>query len=154
MVGLAVYIKRKVFMKKIVIMIFFSMMFLACENNSTLDENPHTSKYQKALSLVKKSDRLMMLKLTSEDCHFCKKMDKEVFADKEIDSFINKSFVLLDIDVKKEKLPLDVDYEVTPTFFFIGSDEKVIYKIQGSWNKKDFIELLAMVLKKAKGDKK
>ena len=141
-------------MKKIVVMIFFSMMFLSCESNVTLDEKPHLSKYQKALSLAQERSKIMMLKLTSENCHFCKKMDREVLEDKEVDSFFNKNFVLLDIDVKKEKLPLGLEYKVTPTFFFIGSDEKVIYKIQGSWNKKDFIELLEMVLKKAKGDKK
>jgi len=141
-------------MKKIVIMIFFSMMFLACENNTKLDETPHTSKYQKALSLIKKSDRLMMLKLTSENCHFCKKMDREVLVDKEVKYFLNKNFILLNINVKKEKLPLPLDYTVTPTFFFIDKHENIIYRIQGAWNKKDFLELLSMVLKKREGDKK
>jgi len=140
-------------MKKIVIMIFFSMMFFACENNSKLDDTPHTSKYKKALSLVEKSSKLMMIKLTSEDCHFCKKMDKKVLVDKEVKSFLDKNFVLLNIDVKNEELPLPLDYSVTPTFFFIDKNENIIYRIQGSWNKKDFLELLTMVLKKTKGDK-
>ena len=129
-------------------------MFLACENNSTLNKTPHVSKYQKALSLAKKNNKPMMLKLTSEDCHFCKKMDKEVLAETEVKSLLNENFILLNIDVKKEELPLPLDYSVTPTFFFIDKDEKIIYRIQGAWNKKDFLKLLAMVLKKEKGDKK
>jgi len=141
-------------MKNIVIIIFFSMMFLACENSSTVDKTPHTSKYQKALSLVEKCDKLMMIKLTSEDCHFCKKMDSEVLKDSEVKSFLNKNFVLLNIDVRKEKLPLPLNYSVTPTFFFIDKHENIIYKIQGAWHKKDFMELLTMVLKKREGDKK
>ncbi|SFV52120.1 hypothetical protein MNB_SV-14-214 [hydrothermal vent metagenome] len=141
-------------MKKIFIMIFFSMMFLSCESKTALDEKSHLSKYKKALSLAKESNKIIMFKLTSEDCHFCKKMDREVLENKEVESFLNKNFVLLNIDVKKEKIPLDLEYKVTPTFIFIASNEKLIYKIQGSWNKKDFIELLEMVLKKAKGDKK
>jgi len=141
-------------MKKIVIMIFFSMIFLSCENSSTGDKTPHTSKYQKALSLVEKQDKPMMIKLTSEDCHFCKKMDSKVLNDSEVKSFLSKNFILLNIDVKKEKLPLPLDYSVTPTFFFIDKDENVIYKIQGAWHKKDFMELLTMVLKKREGDKK
>ena len=141
-------------MKKISLIIFFSMMFLSCDSKSTSDEKPHLSKYQKALSLAKESSKIVMFKLTSEDCHFCKKMDREVLENKEVESFLNKNFVLLNIDVKKEKIPLDLEYKVTPTFIFIASNEKLIYKIQGSWNKKDFIELLEMVLKKAKGDKK
>ena len=141
-------------MKKIVIFVFFSMMFLSCESNISSEEELSSSKYQKALSLAKESSKLVMLKLTSEDCHFCKKMDREVLADKEVSSFFDKKFILVDIDVKKEKLPLGLNYKVTPTFIFIDRDEKVVYKIQGSWNKKDFMELLEMVLKKAEGVKR
>ena len=141
-------------MKKIVVMIFFSMMFLSCESKVSLDEKPQVSKYQKALSLAKESRKIVMLKLTSEACHFCKKMDKEVLSDKEVDSFLNRYFIPVDINVKTETLPLGLTYKVTPTFIFIDKNETVIYKIQGSWNKKDFIELLEMVLRKAKGDKK
>ena len=147
-------IKKGYFMKKIVVMIFFSMMFLSCESNISLDEKQKVSKYQKALSLAKESRKIVMLKLTSEDCHFCKKMDKEVMLDREVLSFLNKSFIPVEINVKTEKLPLGLKHKVTPTFFFIDKDEKVVSKIQGSWNKKDFIELLEMVLRKAKGDKR
>jgi len=139
-------------MKKIVIMIFFSMMFLSCESKILSEEKPSLSEYQKALLSATKSGKIVMLKLTSENCHFCKKMDREVLSDKEFVSFLDKNFVLLNIDVKKEKLPLKLEYKVTPTFFFIDKNEKVIYRIQGSWSKKDFIELLEMVLRKAKGE--
>jgi len=141
-------------MKKIVVMIFFSMMFLSCESKVSLDDKPQVSKYQKALSLAKKSHKIVMLKLTSESCHFCKKMDQEVLSDKEVDSFLNKYFIPVEINVNTEELPLGLTHKVTPTFFFINKDEKVVSKIQGSWNKKDFIELLEMVLKKAQGDKR
>jgi thioredoxin-related protein len=143
-------------MKKIVVMIFFSMVFLSCESKVSSEEKTHISMYQKALSLVQEKDSstLVMLKLTSQECHFCKKMDKEVLADASVHTFIEKHFIVVDIDVKNEEVPLNLTYKVTPTFFFIDKHENVIYKIQGSWNKKDFIDLLEMVLKKAKGDEK
>jgi thioredoxin-related protein len=141
-------------MKKIVVIVFFSMMFLSCESNVSLDEKPQLSKYQKGLSLAKENHKIVMLKLTSKECHFCKKMDKEVMSDKEVLSFLNKNFIPITINVKTEKLPLGLTHKVTPTFFFIDKNEKVVSKIQGSWNKKDFIELLEMVLRKAKGDKR
>jgi thioredoxin-related protein len=141
-------------MKKIVVMVFLSMMVLSCENKISVNENPSLSKYKKALSLVKESSKIMMLKLTSTDCHFCKKMDREVMENREVLAFLKKNFILVEIDVKKEKLPLGLKYKVTPTFFFVNKNEKVISKIQGSWNKKDFTELLEMVLKKVKGEER
>ena len=132
-------------MTKIAIMLFSLMMFLSCDNPSN---------YEKGLALAKETNKTVMLKLTSPSCHFCKKMDDEVLSDTEVVALLKKSFILVDINVKKESVPLDLKYKVTPTFFFMDKNEKVIYKIQGSWNKKDFMELLEMVLKKVKGDKK
>jgi len=141
-------------MKKILTVVLFSMIFLSCESKVSSDEKREISKYEKAIAKVNKSSKIVMLKLTSEDCHFCKKMDKAVLADKEVALFLDKNFILVEIDIKKEKLPLALEYKVTPTFFFIGKDEEIIYKMQGSWNKKDFMDLLEIVLRKAKGDKK
>jgi thioredoxin-related protein len=141
-------------MKKIIVMVFLSMMFLSCETKISLDEENHLSKYEKALSLAKEKSKIVILKLTSDDCHFCKKMDREVMGNREILAFLKKNFILVEIDVKKEKLPLGLKYKVTPTFFFVNKNEKVISKIQGSWNKKDFTELLEMVLKKVKGEER
>jgi thioredoxin-related protein len=141
-------------MKKILTVVLFSMIFLSCESKVASEEKREISSYEKAIAKVKKSNKLVMLKLTSEDCHFCKKMDREVLEDKEIALFLDKNFILVEIDIKKERLPLALEYKVTPTFFFIDKNEKIIYKMQGSWNKKDFMDLLEIVLRKAKGDKK
>jgi thioredoxin-related protein len=139
-------------MKKIVVLVFFSMMFLSCESKISSEEKPEVSKYEKAMVIAKKKSQIVMLKLGSSHCRFCKKMDREVLASQEVLTLLNKEFITVDIDVEKDKLPLGLTYKVTPTFFFISKDEKVISKIQGSWNKKDFIELLEMVLNKVKGE--
>ena len=140
-------------MKKIVAIVFFSMIFLSCESKLSSNKKDSLSRYEKALSLAQGNSKIMLLKLTSNNCHFCKKMEREVISDREVLSLLNKNFILINIDVKKEILPLNLKYKVTPTFFFIDKNEKVISKIQGAWNKKDFIELLEMVLKKVKGEK-
>jgi len=139
-------------MKRILTIVVFSIMFLSCESKVSTHNTSYISNYQQAILKVKKNNKIVMLKLTSEDCHFCKNMDKDVLSDEDIHFFISQHFILVDIDVKKEKLPLSLEYKVTPTFFFINSDEKIISKIQGSWNKKDFLELLEMVVKKVKGE--
>jgi len=140
-------------MKKIVVLIFVSMIFLSCESKLSTDEKPNVSKYEKALSLAKESHKIIMLKLTSSDCHYCKKMERTVMLNREVRSLLNKHFIPVNIDVEKDELPRGLKHKVTPTFFFINKDKKIISKIQGAWNKQDFIELLEMVLKKVKGEK-
>jgi thioredoxin-related protein len=130
------------------------MLFISCESKISSSNEPeqNLTNYQKVLLKAKEQNKSIMIKLTSEDCHFCKKMDREVFLDREVIDFLDKHFIQLTIDVKKEKLPKEnLHYKVTPTFFFLTNNEKPLYRIQGSWNKKDFIELVEMVLKKEKG---
>jgi len=109
--------------------------------------------YQKALETAKKEDKIILLKLTREHCHFCKKMDREVFAEAEVREALNKDFTVVEIDIKKEELPLGLKKGMTPTFVFVHKDEEIMAKIPGSWSKKDFLDILKEAIK-AKGEKK
>ena len=109
--------------------------------------------YTKALEHAKKEDKIILLKLTREHCHFCKKMDREVFTETEVREALNKDFTVVEIDVGKENLPLGLKKGMTPTFVFVDKHEKIMAKIPGSWSKKDFLEILQEAVK-AKGEKK
>ena len=116
-------------------MIFSSLFIL--NNEPTKEMN-----YSQALELAKKNNKMIMLKLTADHCKYCVKMDKEVLADKEIKSVLSKNFITVNINVDKEPLPLGLKRTITPTFIFVDKEEKIVSKIPGSWNKKDFMELL------------
>jgi thioredoxin-related protein len=109
--------------------------------------------YQKALKTAKKEDKIILLKLTREHCHFCKKMDREVFAETEVREALNKDFTVVEIDIGKEELPLGLKKGMTPTFVFVHKDEEIMAKIPGSWSKKDFLDILKEAVK-AKGEEK
>ena len=106
--------------------------------------------YNEALEMAKKEHKIIMIKLTAEHCQYCKKMDKEVMLEKEVIATLKKSFVSVEIDVIKEKIPLDLNQTMTPTFVFVTEDEKVLLKVPGSWNKEDFLDFLNFALKKSK----
>ncbi len=111
--------------------------------------------YEKALETAKKENKVILLKLTREHCHFCKKMDREVFSDSEVREALNKDFIVVEIDIGKEELPLELKKGMTPTFVFVHKDEEIMAKIPGSWSKKDFLEILKEAVKaKEKGEKK
>jgi len=109
--------------------------------------------YQKALERAKKEEKLILIKLTREHCHFCKKMDREVFTESEVREALNKDFIVVEIDIGKEELPLGLKKGMTPTFIFVNNKEKILGKIPGSWTKEDFLEILKEAIK-SKGDKK
>jgi thioredoxin-related protein len=119
-----------------------------CTTTKMLNVNktPYVS-YVRAVELAQKSEKMIMIKLTAEYCGYCKKMDKEVMDDKEVLSILEKNFITVEIDVDKEKIPLGIERTLTPTFIFVDKNEKVLSKIPGSWNKKDFLELLTSRVK-------
>ena len=127
------------------IILLFSFLFgsvfiikeQAFDNNSV-----QKMTYAQALSLSKQNNKPIMLKLTADNCKYCIKMDNEVLSDNEVKHLVDENFIMLSINVSKEVVPLNLKYSVTPTFVFIDKNEKIISKLPGSWNKKDFIDLL------------
>lgn len=98
--------------------------------------------YEQAVIISKQNNKPIMLKLTADDCKYCIKMDNEVLADSEVKLLINANFITVNINVDKESLPLDLKRTTTPTFIFVDKNEKITSKLPGSWDKKDFIDLL------------
>jgi len=103
---------------------------------------------------AKKEHKIIMIKAMSKDCHFCRKMDREVMIEDEVINAIEKDFIPVSIDVAVHQLPLGLKVEVTPSFIFISEDGKVISNIPGFWDKKDFLSLLKDVKSRTKKELK
>ena len=97
--------------------------------------------FEEALKKQKSSKKTIMIDVVREDCHYCDDMDREVFQDIEMSKWINKRFIAVKIDLDKESLPYGLKTSFTPTFFFIGAEQKLVKKILGSWNINDFKDL-------------
>jgi thioredoxin-related protein len=98
--------------------------------------------FDTALHEAQKSNKVIVLKAMTEHCHFCKKMDREVLIDASVVKALTKDFIVVQVDITKSSLPLGLTAELTPTFFFINKNKKVLQKIVGSWNVEDFLEIL------------
>ena len=98
--------------------------------------------YTKALSISKQNNKPIMLKLTADNCKYCTKMDNEVLSDTEVKQLIDANFITVNINVDDEALPLNLKRTTTPTFIFVDKNEQITSKLPGSWNKKDFMDLL------------
>ncbi len=107
-----------------------------------LSDSDDTSQFIKQ---AKEEGKVILVEVTSESCHFCKKMKKEVFSKDDVLKAIDKDFIFIVVDVDKTKLPFDLQksyQKITPSFFTISSDEVLMNSYPGAWTKEDFLEIL------------
>ena len=65
-----------------------------------------TESYGKALRLAKQTNRPVLIDFTGSDwCHWCIKLDKEVFEKPEFVAYAKESLVLLKLDFPRRKIP-------------------------------------------------
>ncbi len=98
--------------------------------------------FDTALQEAQKTNKIIVIKVMTEHCRYCKKMDREVLVDDQVVKALQKDFVVVQVDITKSSLPLGLTAELTPTFFFIDKNKKVLQKVVGSWNVEDFLEIL------------
>ena len=86
--------------------------------------------------------KTVMVMLSKEGCPGCQYMENIVFKDKNIEKLLNDNFVIAHVDIDKDGLPDGMDYFATPTFYFVTPDEKILKRINGGENAKDFAKTL------------
>jgi len=95
-----------------------------------------------ALERAKKEHKIIMIKAMTKECHFCRKMEREVMIEEEIVAAIEKDFIPVSIDISVHALPLGVKTAITPSFIFVDENATIIENVPGAWSKKDFAILL------------
>ena len=102
--------------------------------------------YDDAMEIAKKEKtKIVIIMFEHEGCPACAYMENVVFKDKNIQKIINKNFIAVDVDVYNDFVPDGMSYIGTPTFYFLTYDKKVLMKIQGAYNIKDFLSILEKV---------
>jgi len=94
---------------------------------------------------AKNLNKYIIVEATSKDCYYCKKMKKEVLSKEDVQGIMGKDYIYIEANVDKTKLPFNLEkifLKITPTFFFLDENAKVIKMYPGSWNKKDYLNML------------
>ncbi|WP_457744936.1 thioredoxin family protein [Sulfurimonas sp.] len=97
--------------------------------------------YEEALKLQKVNHKIIMIDVMRGDCHYCIKMEEEVFNDKEMYKWLQKRFILAEMNLDFDEVPTKFKVPFTPSFFFVNKQGKIVKKILGSWNIQDFKDL-------------
>lgn len=100
----------------------------------------HTSLKQ-ASRLAKDTDKMLFVYLRSETCGWCKKFESESFMDKDITALLNEHFVLVTIDVYKQKdIATKLGVRGTPSSVFFDAAGKEILRIPGYEESPEFLK--------------
>ncbi|MGB5965015.1 MAG: DUF255 domain-containing protein [Sulfurimonadaceae bacterium] len=91
---------------------------------------------------AKTTGKIIMIDAVRTDCHYCKDMDEAVFKDSAMAAYIEKRFIPVKVNLSNEKMPLNLNVEMTPTFFFVTKEGDLLKKVPGSWNQEDFRSFL------------
>lgn len=127
-----------------------NMFIYDYDDNIVKEKSVKYQGFDEALIQAKKEKKIIMIKAMTEDCHYCRKMEREVMIEKEVTDALKKDFITVMVDVSKMALPLGLKSALTPTFIFINEDQKVLMNIPGAWNKTDFLLLLEEAKQKDK----
>ena len=124
------------------------------DNVVVKDKSVKYKGFDKALQDAKLEHKIIMIKVMTKECHYCRKMEAEVMTESEVVTAIENDFIPVAIDISVHRLPLGLKAEVTPSFIFIDETAQVIMNVPGAWSKEDFISLLKEAKLNAKKDKK
>lgn len=121
------------------------------KKKKTLEPPKESADIDEVIAYAKKTGKLIIVEAMTPTCYFCKWMERTVFSDSEVQEAIHENFVLFKVNMKENKLPLNLmKYyrRMTPSFFFVTADGKLLSKYRGSWEKKDFLDMLQENLNK------
>jgi len=100
-----------------------------------------------AITKAAAQGKLVMVDFSTTWCGWCKKLDKETFANRQVRALLNKHFVCAKIDGDRRK-DLTRQYKVTgfPHILFINKHGHVLYRQSGYVGPEKFMEILNRVI--------
>lgn len=101
--------------------------------------------FNSALQKAEKQNKEVMMMYSAPWCPECNYMKEVVFKNKNVLAYIQKHFIVLSLDIQKDKLPKGFDFIGIPTFFFLDKKTKEKDKIIGGSKADVFLQKLKAV---------
>jgi len=99
--------------------------------------------FETALSAAKEQNKPLFVYIRSETCGWCKKFEGETFTNKSVINKLNENFVLVTLDVfKQKKETRDFRIYGTPTEIFLNSSGAEIKRIPGYTDTQSFLNTI------------
>lgn len=102
--------------------------------------------YDEGMALGKKDGKKIMLHFYADWCHYCKKMNSEIFSQSESADFINNNFIPIRVNSDNEQ-QLAEAYRVSglPSTWFLDKNGEEILNIPGFLPKEMFMSYMKFI---------
>jgi len=127
------------------ILISFVLIFLFILNAHSDEINFEKGTFDEILQKAKSESKIVMIDFYTGWCGWCKKLDEEVYKDKDVAVFANANQINWKIDAEKGEGPsIAKKYGVDgfPTIVFVDSEAKEIDRISGYVPAMEFLEIM------------
>lgn len=101
--------------------------------------------FKSAVDSMGKTDKLVLMIYTADDCPECAYMKKKVFHDSKVEGYLNANYVIVEKNVQRDKLPDGYDYFGIPTMFFIDKSGRQKETLIGSKKAPEFAKELRRI---------
>ena len=92
---------------------------------------------------AKAQHKTVMLMLSQKGCPGCAYMEDVVFNNTDVAKKLKEDYIVVHLDVHEDSIPDGIEYFATPTFYFLDADKKVLKRLNGGENAKEFSETLS-----------
>jgi len=95
---------------------------------------------------AEQNHKLILLSVESNNCHYCEKMNKEVFTPAKYTAKINSQYVQKIVKIQDVELPKNLKVQYFPTNFILDpKDMSIVDEFVGYMKADDFVSLLDVV---------
>ena len=114
----------------------------------TLQGLTFNTQVQPALETAKAQGKPVFVYARSQDCGYCKKFEAETFTNKTVIKTLNENFILVSIDVYKQKSER-INFRVygTPTEIFLDKNGMELKRIPGYTETQPFLDTINEIIK-------
>ena len=116
--------------------------------NITLQGLTFNTQVEPALETAKVQGKPVFVYARSQDCGYCKKFEAETFTNKTVIKTLNENFILVSIDVYKQKSER-INFRVygTPTEIFLDKNGMELKRIPGYTETQPFLDTINEIIK-------
>jgi len=141
-------------MKKILLVILLVIAY----STAALAKDPEWKNFNEGISEAKKSGKKILVDVYTDWCKWCKEMDKNTYADKNISAYLKKNYVIIKLNAEGNEKMMYEGKPITPQEFaqgmgvngypatlFLQSDGKPITLLPGYSTPDQFIHVISFI---------
>ncbi len=129
-----------------------TLCLLALVNFTNAQTTFNDYSWKELLKKAETEEKLIFIDAYTDWCSWCKVMDKNTFSDSTVGALMNTRFVNTKLEMEKSKLgsQLAMKYGINmyPSFLILNSKGRLVFRIEGYRNVKNFISELNTSLEK------